>query len=153
MGQHERLNEAAGRPACPAADGRIYKVGSTDAKNDWKISALSHPVQRCGSFGREERYHRSRGAARERSGSSGHEQRLHHSGLRGLPSGAFLHRQEELELRRKLLLRVQAIREVDAAQPAVRVDLNAKRLDVVRTVRTAREVRQVELDLVPAFVQ
>merc|ERR1719421_67920 len=92
------------------------------------------------------------GPAQKHRGSSGRECRLSHSGLRGL-RGALLHRQEELELRRKLLLGVQAIREVDAAQTAVRVDLNAKRLDVIRPVRAAREVRQVELDLVPAFVQ
>lgn len=61
--------------------------------------------------------------------------------------------QEELELRGKLLLRVEAVGEIDAADAAVGVYLHAQRLDVVRAIRAAREVRQVELDLVPAFVQ
>ncbi len=61
-----------------------------------------------------------------------------------------LHRQEELELRRQFFLGVQAVGEIDAADAAVRVQLNAQRLDVVGTVRAARKVAQVELDLVPA---
>ena len=92
-----------------------------------------------------------------------------------------LNRQEQLELRRQLLLRVQAVGEVDSGSAetrsaytdterggsgcaaaesghsppdaAVGVDLNTERLDVVGTVRAAREVAQVELDLVPALVQ
>merc|ERR1719487_2637656 len=66
---------------------------------------------------------------------------------------ALLHRQEELEFWRQLLLRVEAVGEIDATQPAVRVDLNTQCLDVVRAVRTAREIRQVELDLIPALVK
>jgi hypothetical protein len=61
--------------------------------------------------------------------------------------------QEQLELWRKLLLRVQAVGEVDAADPAVGVDLHTQRLDVVGSVRATGEVRQIELDLVPALVQ
>merc|ERR1719146_248473 len=75
------------------------------------------------------------------------------STLRRLACLALLHRQEELELWRELLLAVEAVREVDAAKPAVRVDLHAQRLDVVRAVGAAREVREVELDLVPALVE
>merc|ERR1719152_740086 len=56
-----------------------------------------------------------------------------------------LHGEEELELWRQLLLAVEAIREVDAAQPAIGVDLHAQRLDVVRPVRAPREVGEVEL--------
>ena len=41
--------------------------------------------------------------------------------------------QEELELRRQLLLGVEAVREVDAADAAVGVDLHPQRLDVVRS--------------------
>merc|ERR1719236_74366 len=66
---------------------------------------------------------------------------------------ALLHRQEELEFRWELLLRVEAVGEIDATQPAIRVDLNAQRLDVVRAVRTAREVRQIKLDLIPPLVK
>jgi hypothetical protein len=43
--------------------------------------------------------------------------------------------------------------EVDAADAAVRMDLHAQRLNVVRAVCAAREVREVELNLVPALIQ
>jgi len=65
----------------------------------------------------------------------------------------FLDGQEQLELWGKLLLRVETVGKVDAANTAVSMDLYTKRLNVVRSVRTPCEVRQVELDLVPAFVQ
>ena len=58
-----------------------------------------------------------------------------------------LNRQEQLELRRQLLLGIETIGEVDAADTTVCVDLNAKGLDVVRAVGAAGEVREVELDL------
>jgi hypothetical protein len=45
----------------------------------------------------------------------------------------YLDGQEKLELWGKLLLGIQAIGKVDAANAAVRVDLYAKRLNVVRT--------------------
>lgn len=65
----------------------------------------------------------------------------------------FLYRQEEFEFGREFLLAVQPVREVDAPDPAVGVDLHPQSLDVVGTVGSAREVRQVELDLIPALVQ
>ena len=61
--------------------------------------------------------------------------------------------QEKLELRRELLLGVEAVREIDAADAAVRVNLHAERLDVVGAVCTTREVAEVELDLVPSLIQ
>lgn len=61
-------------------------------------------------------------------------------------------RQEQLELRGQLLLGVETVGEVDAADPTVRVDLYPQRLDIVRAVRSSREVAQVELDLVPALL-
>lgn len=61
-------------------------------------------------------------------------------------------RQEQLELRGQLLLGVEAVGEVNAADPTVRVDLYPQRLDIVRAVRSSREVAQVELDLVPALL-
>ena len=64
-----------------------------------------------------------------------------------------LDREVELELGRELLLAVQAVREVDPPDAAVGVDLDPQGLHVVRPVRPPREVRQVELDLVPALVQ
>lgn len=57
--------------------------------------------------------------------------------------------QEQLELRRELLLRVEAVGEVDAPDAAVGVYLHPQGLDVVRSVRSTREVAKVELDLVP----
>lgn len=62
-------------------------------------------------------------------------------------------RQEQLEFRRELLLRVQAVGEVNPADTAVRVDLHPQSLDVVRAVRSAREVAKVELDLVPPLLK
>mmetsp|Transcript_15465 Transcript_15465/g.46749 ORF Transcript_15465/g.46749 Transcript_15465/m.46749 type:complete len:324 (+) Transcript_15465:184-1155(+) len=67
--------------------------------------------------------------------------------------GVLLDGQEELELGRQVLLGVEAVGEVDAADAAVGVDLHAERLNVVGAVRAAGEVAQVELDLVPAIVQ
>mmetsp|Transcript_81599 Transcript_81599/g.229741 ORF Transcript_81599/g.229741 Transcript_81599/m.229741 type:complete len:239 (+) Transcript_81599:241-957(+) len=62
-------------------------------------------------------------------------------------------RQEELELRRQLLFAVETVREVDAADAAVRMQLHPQGLDVVRAVSAARKVGQVELYLVPALIQ
>ena len=59
----------------------------------------------------------------------------------------------ELELCGELLLAVEAVGEVDAADAAVCVDLDPQRLHVVGAVRPPGEVRQVKLDLVPALVQ
>ena len=51
---------------------------------------------------------------------------------------------EELEFRGELLFRVKAVGEIDAADAAIRVDLDAERLDVVGAVSTASEIRQIE---------
>jgi len=67
--------------------------------------------------------------------------------------GVLLHRQEELELWGELFFRVQTVGEVDSSDTTVGVDLHSQSLDVVGPVRPSREVRQVELDLVPALVQ
>ena len=61
--------------------------------------------------------------------------------------------QEELEFGWQLVLGVQPVGEVNSPNPAVGVDLNAQSLYVVGTVGPPGEVGQVELDLVPAFVQ
>ena len=52
----------------------------------------------------------------------------------------FLDGQKQLELRGELFLGVQTVRKVDAADPAVGVDLHAKSLDVIGTIGAAREV-------------
>mmetsp|Transcript_84094 Transcript_84094/g.228368 ORF Transcript_84094/g.228368 Transcript_84094/m.228368 type:complete len:205 (+) Transcript_84094:81-695(+) len=72
---------------------------------------------------------------------------------RGGSASLLCHRQEELELRRQLLLAIETVGEVDPANAAIRVELHTERLDVVRAVRAAREVGQVELDLVPALIE
>ena len=61
--------------------------------------------------------------------------------------------EEELELRRQLVLSVETIGEVDSSDSAVGMNLDAQGLDIVGTVGTSREIREVELDLVPALVQ
>jgi hypothetical protein len=67
--------------------------------------------------------------------------------------GLLLDGQEQFELRGQFLLGVQAIREVNAADATIGVQLDSKGLNVIRAVRAACEVAQVELNLVPAFVQ
>lgn len=61
--------------------------------------------------------------------------------------------QKQLEFRRKFLLWVQAIRKVNAADSTVGVNLHSQCLNVIGSIGTSGEVRQVELDLIPAFVQ
>jgi len=67
--------------------------------------------------------------------------------------GLFLDREEKLELGGELIFGIQSVREVDTADSTVGMDLDAKGLDVVCAVCAPREVRQVELNLVPAFVE
>merc|ERR1712100_200416 len=61
--------------------------------------------------------------------------------------------QEKLELWWELILSVQSVGEVDSADTAVSVDLNSEGLNVVGTVGTTGEIGQVELNLIPAFVE
>ena len=61
--------------------------------------------------------------------------------------------QEELELWGELILGVESIREVDSSDSAVGVDLNSKGLYVVGTVGSSGEIRQVELNLIPALIK
>ena len=64
-----------------------------------------------------------------------------------------LDREVQLELCRQLLLAVQPVGEINSPDPTVCVDLNPQRLHVVCPVGSPGEVGQVELDLIPAFVQ
>ena len=64
-----------------------------------------------------------------------------------------LDREVQLELCRQLLLAVQPVRKVNSPDPTVCVDLNPQRLHVVGPIGPSGEVGQVELDLIPAFVQ
>ena len=61
--------------------------------------------------------------------------------------------EEDLKFSRELLLAVEAVGEVDAAEAAIRVDLYTQSLDVIRPVGAAGEVGEVELDLIPAVVE
>ena len=64
-----------------------------------------------------------------------------------------LDRQVQLELCRQLLLAVQPVGEINTPDPTVGVDLNPQCLHVVGPIGSPCEVRQVELDLIPALVQ
>jgi hypothetical protein len=64
-----------------------------------------------------------------------------------------LNRQEKLKLGRQFVFRVEAVREVDTADPTVCVDLHSEGFDVVGSVSAAGEVREVELNLVPSLLQ
>ena len=61
--------------------------------------------------------------------------------------------QEELELWWELVLGVESVREIDSSDSAVSVDLDSKGLYVVGTVSSSREIRQVELNLIPALIK
>ena len=65
----------------------------------------------------------------------------------------FLDGEEELELWGQLLLAVQPVGEVYAPDPTIGMDGHSQGLDVVGTVGPAGEVRQIELDLVPAWIR
>lgn len=62
-------------------------------------------------------------------------------------------REEQFKFRRQFVLGVKTIGEVNSANAAVCVNLNSQSFDVVCSVRSAGEVRQVELNLVPSFVE
>ena len=64
-----------------------------------------------------------------------------------------LHGQKELKLRRQLVFAIEAVRKVDAPHSAVGVNLHPQSLYVIGTVRATGKIREVELDLIPAFVQ
>ena len=63
------------------------------------------------------------------------------------------HGEEELELWRQLVLGIEAIWEVNSSDPAVCMNLHSQGLNVVGSIGTTSEVGQVELNLIPAFVQ
>ena len=61
--------------------------------------------------------------------------------------------QEKFELWWKLILSIKSIREIDSSNSAVSVDLNSKSLYVVGTIGSSGEIRQVELNLIPSFIE
>jgi hypothetical protein len=64
-----------------------------------------------------------------------------------------LNGQKEFEFWGKLLLRVKAVREVNASNAAVGMDLDTEGLNVVCAIGPTREVGEIELDLVPAVIK
>lgn len=61
--------------------------------------------------------------------------------------------QIEFKLCWELVLRVQSVGEVHPPYSTVSVDLYTQRLNIISSIRPPGEVRQVELNLVPAVVQ
>ena len=61
--------------------------------------------------------------------------------------------QEELELGWKLVFGVESVREINSSNSAVSVDLNSKGLYIVGTISSSGEIRQVELNLIPSFIE
>ena len=60
---------------------------------------------------------------------------------------------EQLELAGKLLLRIQAVAEIQSANAAVGVQLDAEGLNVVCPVGAAGKIAEVKLNLVPALIK
>lgn len=65
----------------------------------------------------------------------------------------FLHGEVQLEFCWQFIFRVQSVGEVNSADSAVGMNLDSQSLDVVGAIGSAGEVRQVELDLIPAVIQ
>ena len=61
--------------------------------------------------------------------------------------------QEEFELWWKLILRVESVGEVDSSNSTVGMNLDSQSLYVIGTIGSASEIRQVELNLVPALIK
>lgn len=73
--------------------------------------------------------------------------------LLGNGSLLFLDWEEQLEFWWQLLLAVQPVGKIYPSDPAIRMNRYPQSLNVIASVRSTSEVRQVKLDLVPAFVQ
>mmetsp|Transcript_4432 Transcript_4432/g.11627 ORF Transcript_4432/g.11627 Transcript_4432/m.11627 type:complete len:264 (+) Transcript_4432:95-886(+) len=163
-----RSNQCTARSVWPAPIQRSRSAGGTQADSPCHRFGPLRPTASTHARARERRRRRTAApvavararAPRARPRSMTRRASARHARLVG--AGArlrlrlpllLLDGQEELELGRQLLLRVEAVRKVDATDAAVGVDLDTERLDVVRAVRTTRKVRQVELDLVPALVE
>ena len=61
--------------------------------------------------------------------------------------------QEKLELGWELILGVESVGEVDSSNSTVGVDLNSQSLYIIGTVGSSSEIRQVELNLIPTFIE
>jgi len=81
------------------------------------------------------------------------EKTQHATNSTSIPSLLLGNWQEQLEFWGQFLLGVQAVGEVQSTNSAICVQRHSERLDVVRAVCTSREVREVELNLIPALIQ
>ena len=61
--------------------------------------------------------------------------------------------QEKFEFWGQLVFSVEAVGEVNSTDSAVSVNLDSEGFDVVSSVGTTSEIGQIELNLVPAFVE
>ena len=61
--------------------------------------------------------------------------------------------QEELEFWGELVLGVESIGEIDSSDSAVSMNLNSEGFYVVSTIGPSGEIRQVELNLIPALIK
>ena len=64
-----------------------------------------------------------------------------------------LNRQEQFELWGQLLLWIQTVWEVNPSYSTICMDSHSESLNVVATISPSREIRQVELNLVPTLIQ
>ena len=61
--------------------------------------------------------------------------------------------QEKFEFWRQFVLGVKSVWEIDSSNSAVGVDLDSESLYIIRTISSPGEIRQVELNLIPTFIQ
>ena len=61
--------------------------------------------------------------------------------------------QEQFEFWGQLVFSVESVREVNSTDSAVSMNLYSEGFDVIGSVSTSGEVREIELNLVPAFVK
>ena len=61
--------------------------------------------------------------------------------------------QEKFALWRQFILGVKSVWEIDSSNSAVGMNLNSESLYIVGTVSSSGEIRQVELNLIPSFIQ
>lgn len=65
----------------------------------------------------------------------------------------FLDGKEEFELWRELFFGVETIREVNTSDSAISVNSHSKCLYVIAAICSSSEIRQIELDLIPSFIE
>ena len=61
--------------------------------------------------------------------------------------------EEKLELVGEFFLGVKSIGEINSSNSAVSMNLYSESLDVTGTISSSSEIRQVELNLIPSFIE